>query len=301
MQETVEGNSGGTMVATPMGQATTSSNGTPENTGGQALGSASSEETFTQVDPKTLSPELQGHYKALQADYTRKTQALAEERKRNVEFEKKAKSYDELTNDQRVKDYLAGLSRGERAEFREQKAEAEKRLGEKIGDEEFAKAFESKDNFLSLLERVVEDKRSKDQKKIETLEQKVGTRDAMDVVDFVASEIDAETKQPLRPDFYSLDEDRLISGYLQVNPAKTPSEYKDRVTEAYNWAKQISAKYYEKGKAEALKIIQTKAAGSTEPPTVTANGAYTGPDPKTVDVAEAVAMARKKIRVPHNY
>ncbi len=37
-----------------------------------------SEESFTSVDPKTLSPELQAQYKNLQRDYTRKQQAAAE-------------------------------------------------------------------------------------------------------------------------------------------------------------------------------------------------------------------------------
>lgn len=38
-------------------------------------------ETFTQVDPSTLSPELQAIYKSLQADYTRKTQEVAAQRR----------------------------------------------------------------------------------------------------------------------------------------------------------------------------------------------------------------------------
>lgn len=303
--EIVEGTSQtGVSAATASSPAVAPVSGTLENTGGQADAGASgapSEETFTQVDPKTLSPELQAHYKALQADYTRKTMAVADKQKLLVEAEKKAKAYDQLTSDQRVKDYLASLSRGERADFKEQKAEAEQRLGEKISDTEFAKAFESKDNFLSLLERVVQDRSAKDQKKIENLEQKVGFQEAANVIESVATEMDKATNQPLRPDFYSLDEDQLITGYLSVRPAKNSSEYRDKVTEAYNWAKSVSSKYYEKGKADALKIVQSKAQNSSQPPTITAKGTYQGPDPKNIDVAEAVALARKGTRVPHNY
>jgi hypothetical protein len=40
-----------------------------------------SENSFTNVDPKTLPPELQATYKSLQADYTRKTQEAAPYRK----------------------------------------------------------------------------------------------------------------------------------------------------------------------------------------------------------------------------
>lgn len=306
-EQTVDGNSATATAPAPVSAgsqgASSAPAGTVENTGGPASAGAQgapSEESFTAVDPTKLPPELQAHYKSMQADYTKKTQAIADQQKRFADVEKKAKNYDALTHDQRFKEYWTGLSRGEKADFKEQKAEAEKALGEKISDEDFAKAFESKDSFMSFLERVSNMTREKDQKKIESLESKVGLSEAQNIVDSVVTEVDKESKQLLRPDFDALDEDRLITGYLSVNPAKDPSEYRDKVIEAYNWAKSVSSKYYEKGKAEALKIIQTKQTNSSEPPTISAKGAYTGPDPKKVDVAEAVALARKGIRVPHN-
>lgn len=302
--EIVGGNSAVAEAAPLAGQAASAPVGTVENTGGQASAGAQGappEESFTDIDPTSLSPENLAVYKSMQGAFTKKTQAIAEKQKLFAETEKKAKSYDDLTRDQRFKEYWTGLSRGEKADFKDQKAEAEQRLGEKISDEEMVKAFETKDGFLSLIEKVVEVKRAKDQKKIETLEQKVGFSEASNVIESVATEMDKATKQPLRPDFYALDEDQLITGYLRVNPAEDPSQYRDKVTEAYNWAKSVSSKYYEKGKAEALKIIQTKAQNSSEPPTVTAKGAYTGPDPKKVDPSEAVALARKGIRVPHSF
>jgi hypothetical protein len=66
-----------------------------------------------------------------------------------------------------------------------------------------------------------------------------------------------------------LDEDQLISGFLSVNPPDGNSQkaYTQKLNEAYGWAKAVSQKYYEKGKSEALQIIQKKAAASTEPPT----------------------------------
>lgn len=304
--ETVNGNSATATVTAPApaaSQVSAPQTGTVEKTGGQASAGAqgaSSEESFSGLDPTKLSPELQATYKSMQSDYVKKTQAIAEQQKRFAEVEKKAQNYDNLTKDQRFKEYWQGLSRSEKADFKEQKAEAEKRLGERITDEEFGKAFESKDSFLTFLEKISNEVRAKDQKKIESLENKVGLSEAQNVVDSVVTELDPTTKQLIRPDFDSLDEDRLITGYLSVNPAKNPSEYRDKVVEAYNWAKAVSSKYYEKGKSEALKIIQTKAANSSEPPTVTAKGAYSGPDPKKVDVAEAVALARKGIRVPQN-
>lgn len=293
-----------TPAATPATEPA-SGNGTASSNGSDVSvtppGSATpSEDTFLSGDVNALPPELRKHYDNMLTDYKKKTQAIAEERKRLPDLEKKAKSYDDLTSDQRFKEYWSDLDRKERSDFRAQKAEAEKRIGEKISDVEFAKAWETKDGFLELIQKVVEDKRTGDQKEIQELKQKVGLNEAADAIESVASEMDKGTKQPIRPDFYELDEDKLITGYLSVNPARSPKEYRDKAIEAYNWAKSVKSKFFEQGKAEALKVIQTKSQNSSEPPTVTSKGSYTGPDPKKVDVSEAVALARKGIRVPHN-
>lgn len=44
-------------------------------------GTTQSSESFTAIDPSTLPPELQEHYKSMQGDYTRKTQEIAPFRK----------------------------------------------------------------------------------------------------------------------------------------------------------------------------------------------------------------------------
>jgi peptide subunit release factor 1 (eRF1) len=99
-----------------------------------------------------------------------------------------------------------------------------------------------------------------------------------------------------------LDEDQLITGYLNVNPPESNSQkdYMNKLNEAYGWAKQVSQKYYEKGRAEALQTIQKKVASSTEPPTNAAKGAYTGPDPKKMSVRDAIDLAKKRITVPRD-
>lgn len=256
--------------------------------------SAPAEDSFTSVDPNTLPPELQAVYKNLQADYTKKTMSIADVRK-------KADAYDSFSKDQRFVDYWKGLTQTQKADFKEQKQEVEKRLGEKISDEEFTKAFETKDSFLSLIEKVVNDRSARSQKQIETLEQKLSVKEAQDVVESFATEV-GKDGQPVRPDFYSLDEDQLITGFLNVNPPKDTSgaAYVAKLNEAYSWAKGLSQKYYEKGKSEALQIIQKKASGSSEPPTQAAKGAYTGPDPKKMTVREAMDLAKKGIRVPRD-
>ncbi len=291
-----EGNSA-TAVAEPVTGQTAPATSETQNSNGQAATQAQSapaEESFSSVDPKTLPPELQAVYKNLQADYTKKTMSVADVRK-------KAEAYDAFTKDQRFVDYWKGANKAEKAEFREQKQEVEKRLGEKISDQEFAKAFESKEDFLSFMERLQQMGSEKSQKKIESLEHKLSVKEAQDVVASFATEIGQDGK-PMRPDFYSLDEDQLITGYLHVNqPENTSGEaYTQKLNEAYTWAKTVSQKYYEKGKAEALQIIAKKAAGSSEPPTNAAKGAYTGPDPKKMTVREAIELGKKGIRVPRD-
>jgi len=77
--------------------------------------------------------------------------------------------------------------------------------------------------------------------------------------------------------------------------------YLNKLNEAYSWAKAVTQKYYEKGRADALKRIEQKVAGSTEPPTQATKGAYTGPDPKKLSVREAMDLAKKGIKVPQVY
>ncbi len=295
------GGQSGTAVAEPpsapsQGQTAPVSPGTPSQSGPAATPaqSAPAEDKFSTIDPETLSPELKAIYKNLQADYTKKLQPVAEMRK-------KAEAFDKVTSRTDFKDWWSGASRAQKAEFKEQKVEMEKKLGEKISDEEFTKAFQSKNDFLDLLERVVQDRSEKSQKKIERLEQQLSVKEAADVVDSFATELGADGKST-RPDFYALDEDQLITGFLNVNPPESNSEsaYREKLNEAYGWAKAVTQKYYEKGKAEALQIIKAKAAASSEPPTTSAKGAYTGADPKKLSVRDAMELAKKGIRVPRD-
>jgi len=281
-----------TQMATPVAtsEPVSSETGTAQTNGSEAAGAAPSEETFYSGDPNSLPPELKQAYTNMLKDYKNKTMSIADVRK-------KAELYDSVSKDQRFVDYWKGLNQSQKAEYKEQKAEVEKKLGEKISDEDFTKAFNSKDDFLSFFEKAVQEVAGKDRKKIEKLEQQLSVKEAADVVESFATEIDKKTGQPARPDFYALDEDQLITGYLNVNPPEntTQEAYVQKLNEAYGWAKAVSQKYYEKGRAEALQIIQKKAANSTEPPTTSSKGAYTGP--KIPSVREAIELAKKGQRV----
>lgn len=287
-----------TAEAPVTGQADAVSPGTVETQSGQATAgqSAPAEEQFSNIDPKTLPPELQAVYKNMQTDYVKKTQSIADTRK-------KAEQFDQISKDQRFVEYWNGLNKQQKSDFKEQKAVIEKKIGEKITDEEFQKGFVDKDSFLALQERIAQHVLEKSQKKIEDLEQFKSVTEASQIVESFATEAGPDGK-PLRPDFYSLDEDGLINGFLRLAaPEKgySAEEYPAKLNEAYSWAKTLSQKYYEKGRQEALARIQQKAATSTNPPTQPAKGAYTGPEPKKLSVREAMDLAKKGIKVPQVY
>lgn len=282
----------------PTGQSAPVQTGTPENQNGQANDqgqSAPGADSFTDIDPNTLPPELQAKYKSMLADYTRKTQSIADVRK-------KAETYDQISKDQRFIDYWNGLNRQQKADLKKQEPEAVKKLAEVITPEEFQQAFTSQEKFLELLERAVNHTSEKSQKEINALKQQLSVKDAGDVVESFATQVDKASGQLIRPDFYALDEDGLITGYLSINQPEEGTEkaYMQKLNEAYTWAKGMTQKYYEKGRADALARIQQKAATSTEPPTNAAKGAYTGPDPKKLTPGEAFQLAKKGIRVPRD-
>lgn len=297
-----------TAVASPTPEAQTatpavtpepvsSNSGTAPTNGSQAPAAAPSEETFFSGDPNSLPPELKQAYTNMLKDYKAKTQSIADVRK-------KAEAYDQVSKDQRFVDYWKGLNQTQKADFKEQKAEVEKTLGQRITDEEFERGFKDKDSYVAMQEKIAQMAFEKSQKKIEKLEEQLSIKEAKDIIQDFSMETGKDGK-PLRPDFDKLDEDGLINGFVRLstdpNKKMSSSEYSQALQQGYDFAKRVSQKFYEQGKAEALKIIQVKAASSTEPPTQAAKGAYTGPDPKKLSVREAMDLAKRKIRVPHDF
>lgn len=280
------------------GQAGAVDTGTQAGQNGSASGqgqSASVEEQFSNVDPKTLPPEMQGIYKNLQADYTKKTQSVAELRK-------KAEYYDQLAANQRVVEFVRGLDKPQaQAKQQQSEAAAAKKLAEVITPEEFQQAFTSQDKFLELLERAVKHTSEGSQKEISALKAQLSVKDAGDVVESFATQM--KDGQMVRPDFYALDEDGLITGYLTVNQPEEASEksYMSKLNEAYSWAKQTTQKYYEKGRQDALARIQQKAATSTEMPTTAAKTKISASDAKKWSVSEAIERAKRGERVSQVY
>lgn len=81
--------------------STGNSNGTPE--GGEAQG-------FTSVDPSSLPEQLQPIYKQMQADYTRKTQEIAETRKAAEAYQRFRPHLDRIFSDPKLTNMVFGFS-----------------------------------------------------------------------------------------------------------------------------------------------------------------------------------------------
>lgn len=270
-------------------QAAASSTGTPQPTGEQAKPEtpeqgALTPEGFTAIDPKTLPPELQALHKQLLGDYTRKTQDIADVRKR-------AEAFDAISQDQGFVDYWNGLNKQEQSDL---KSKAEETSGLEISDEEFDTAFASKENFIKFQQKLIQNTNAALQQKTQEIEQQQKLSTAEKFLETYAS-------KPGNEDFYDLDEFGFITYQLAVKPPKSEKEYASRVAEAHKNARETYKAIYEKGKSEALAIIQKKAETSSEMATNGVKNVYNGGDPKKLTAAEAVALARKGTKIPQNY
>src|SRR5438132_8579355 len=114
MADDQSGGNSAVAVAEPViGQTVPVQTGTSDQNGQAATQAQSApvEESFTSVDPKTLSPELLAVYKSMQSDYTKKLAPLAETRK-------KADAFDKVTSRSDFKDWWNGASKQQKADFK---------------------------------------------------------------------------------------------------------------------------------------------------------------------------------------
>ncbi len=252
--------------------------GTGETQSGQATDvqaqGAPAEESFTDVDPKTLPPELQAVYRKMQAGFTKKMQGASE-------AQKKAAEYDQLMGDQRFTNYWKALA----AEGQNQTKEPEPLITE----QEYAEALSSPQGMEKLMQKVV-------QQAVQPLQDKVRVAEASEVLqEFAAAG---------HEDLYELQEDQLISIQLELDPPRNRDDYRAKVEQAYTRAKELTQKYFQKGyqkaTAEKMGVIQDKVNASSTPPTLNPGKTYEGPDPKTLSAGDAFRLAKKGVRVPQS-
>jgi hypothetical protein len=270
--------------------------GTAPTPGSEATQTAPSEDTFYRGDPNSLPPEVREHYNNMLKDYKEKTTAIAREKESLQALKEKADLYDQFTSNDDFVSYWNNLSKKEKGEL---KGEVEAKTGTSITDEEFSKGFSSKEEYINLQRKIAQSANAEDKIKIAELENNLKLKNANELInDFANAEANG---QKVHPDFWDLDEEKLITGYLTINPPDSDRKWNKSLDNAYNWAKSIKAKYYEMGKAEALKVIEQKATNSTLPPTNGIQSVTSGIDPKKITAEEAVALARQGKRIPQNY
>lgn len=241
------------------------------------------EDSFTSIDPKTLAPELQPIYKNLQRDYTAKSQSVAEKMRQFEAASKKAELYDQVSSDPRFVEYWNGLNNQQKAEAM-QDANPENLP---ISQEEFAKAFESPQNFAAFIKSLQQES----QKEIQTVKAELTVTKAEKFIESFKAKEEYKNYDKYEP---------LMRLYMQSYPAEKPETkyWEKSLKEAYSFVDKMYNETFEEGKKAGLTRIQEKAAYSTESPSNGAAQIYPGGDPKNLSVKEAVELARKGIRVP---
>lgn len=270
-----------TGTVTPSGQAST---GNGE--------SAPAEESFTSVDPNRLPPELKAAYNNMLTDYKKKTAEVAARRRDYDSLSKKAGLYDQISSDEAFVRYWNGLSDTQK---KEAVSEASGDGQVQITEAEFAQAFESPQNFQAFVNKLADQKMQGLSQKTQSLEQELVVTKASEFVkDF--------KMRPEYKDFDKFDKYGFITYQIQANPPSKadPRAWESALKSAYKNAEQVYGDIFEEGRKNGLTRIEEKARLSTESPSNSLAGSYSGGDPKSLSVAEAVALARKGIKVPKN-
>lgn len=244
-------------TATPaMPEPVTPAPGTVQEPNGEAPAvtgqAAPVEDTFTQVDVNSLPPKERAAYDNMLRDYKKKTADIAELRR-------KAEAYETWQREQAA--------------------------AQRITDDDYNRAFESKDGMQQFLQKAAE---PVVQQLNETQRELAATKADLFVKDFKAK----------HADFDELDSDGLITGYVQLNPPKTAEEWEPVMKQAYSYAKKLRSKWEEAGYKRGLQRVQEKAEQSTELPSGSPAQVYAGGDPTKLSAKEAVELAMRGIKVP---
>lgn len=298
-----------TEAATPATGPAPSATGTVPNGSEAGPGqSAPTEESFTNVDPNSLPPELRSKYDNMLRDYKSKTQQIADERRAIDGKLKKADVLEQLEQHPKYPELVRfwnGLTN------KEQQAVVDQQNGEQNGQarperptaQEWDAARIDPSLMPDLIQREIQAERhdlqgrhAELQREQAAVKQSMLQRDAREILDAYADAKD-EKGEKLHPDFDELAEKGLIPMFLDKMDAQDKRDMSKAVSVAYQKAKEVADHFYSKGKNSALGTIQQKATQSTEPPSITAGETYNGTDPKKISVKEAILLGKKGVRV----
>jgi len=240
-------------------------------------------DTFLSNDPNSLPPELKSHYNSMLSDYKKKTTEVADKRREVESLEEKARLYDQVAGDEAFVNYYNDQIKKSPGS---QSTPPQEEAG--ISDDEFNKAFESKEQFMNLVKRAS----STMQKDLQANQNELKVQKANAFLrDFKES--------PGHEDFKKLDRHGFITHDILMNRPRSEKEWGTRLESAYKKAQKIYQDIHEEGRTSALTRIQEKVQSSSETPATSPTNVWPGGDPTKLSVAEAVDLARRGIKVPN--
>lgn len=199
-----------------------------------------SEETF--FDPKGLSPELQQAYKQMQADYTRKTQEIADVRK-------KGETLDQLSKYQPFVDWYnkhrAGLDKEPEQTPAAKKEEPLAQALEELSPEKYAELFNNPKAFREYVQSVALNASAP------------YIQEAQQKAEFVMNLNKVESFAKEHPDFWELDKHGLIEPLITKYPGM-------ELEDVYRLAKFPFVE--DEAVRKAHNIVQDKRVAVTEKP-----------------------------------
>lgn len=244
---------------------------------------ASSAESFTNVDPNSLAPELKESYNNMLRDYKRKTAEIADKRRSIQEVEEKANRFDQISSDEAFVKFYNGYGK-------ETPSSPDAESSTVDDEEDFTKAFESRENFAKYVQKI--NGTLKEQLEVTQKDLQVQKADRL---------ISSFKSRAGNEDFESLNRDGLVTGYVQLNRPKSEAEWEKTLTSARDYARKIYGSARQEGKREALGTIEKKVESSSEVPTESPSQIYSGTAPKELSAREAMELARKGIKVPQTW
>lgn len=298
----VDPNGPGTVTAeNPSGPVATPEPGT-SGPGGEPEDKTGTTETFYTGDVNALPPQLKDSYNNMLRDYHRKTEDLANRRKSMDEHERKAVLYDELSRDPAFVSYWNKLAQSGNQPQETPTAQGDIPLP--ITPEEWQQIHEGPEGFVKVMDKYLQERNKPVQEKLRAFETDAIKRTAAEAIDEFADEKtpDGKLRYPLFKTFRENYPEVLVGILNQEPEAKNPSEYGRRLKNAYEKTVKFYNAIYEEGKKVGQGILQRKAEGSSEMPTIPVKEpAYQGKDPRKLTVREARELAEQRVRVPLSY
>jgi len=261
------------------------------------------DESFTEIDPNTLSAENQKAYKNMLTDYKRKTQAVADQRRsieanqrEAEELRQKASVYDQISSDEAFIDYWNSLpAQGGATPTGQPTAQQAQALG--LSDEDFNEALSSKEGFSKVLERTIKGHSEREKIRQDQLEADLRVQKANQFVrDFKS--------KPDYTDFDKYDKHKFITYQVALHrphPKSSEKDWDKLLNGAYSNAKNVYNDIYNEGYQAGIQRLKQKEGNLSETPTRGTGPVYQGGKPKEISTSEAFDLAKRGIRVPQDW